>query len=156
MNPYQRAVLRLGRTRLFAWLGPRLFDPIDRYARGHPIPATTLGTTLPLVYLTTTGRRSGDDRTIPLLGISTDETGTLVAGTNWGRHEDPGWVHNVRANPEAILDAGYGPIPVRAREVTGDEWNSQWARCTAVWPGYEQYRMRSGRDIALFVLEPLS
>ena len=119
MNPYQRFALGFGRPRLFAWLGRTLVRPYDSYSKGRRIPDSPLGTDLPLVYLTTTGHRSGVPSTIPLLAIPSDEGGTIIVGTNWGRPQRPDWVGNLRANPTAVLERDDVATGVTASPVVG-------------------------------------
>lgn len=151
MNPYQRFAIGFGRTRLFAWLGQTVVRPYDSYSRGRRIPDSTLGTDLPLVYLTTTGRRSGLPSTIPLLAIPSDEGGTIIVGTNWGRPKRPDWVGNLSANPTAVLERDGVAAGVTASRVAAADFDRYWDRFNEIWP-YETYRKRSGRDPVMFVL----
>ena len=153
MNPYRRLMRRLGRARLLAWLGPRVLTPFDQLSHGKRIPDTTLGLGLPLVYLTTKGRRTGLDRTVPLLGIPHDDGGTVVPGTNWGSPHHPAWVHNLRSEARATLELDGASIDVIATPIEGSEYEQYWQRFTAIWPGYDDYRRRAHRTIALYVLE---
>lgn len=153
MNLYERMARQIGRTGAFGWLGPRLITPLDQFSHARHLPDSTFGTTLPLVYLTTKGRRSGLDRTVPLLGIPSESGSTVVAGTNWGRPNHPDWVHNLRSNPQAVLERSGITFQVVARSVAGAEHDRYWSRFTTVWPGYEGYRARAPRSIPLFVLE---
>jgi len=151
MNPYQRFVVLFGRTRMLAWLGRTFVRPFDSYSRGRRLPDSTLGTDLPLVHLTTTGRRSGLPSIIPLLEIPSDEGGTVIVGTNWGRPERPDWVANLQANPTAVLERDGVATDVIASTIVGSEFDRYWARFNEIWP-YETYRKRSGRDPVMFVL----
>jgi len=153
MNPYETFARQIGRTRLLAWLGPRLFTRFDLYARRTGMPDSTSGTNFPLVYLTTTRRRSGEPRTVPLLGIPADDGGTVVAGTNWGGPQDPGWVHNLRVDPHAVLERAGETIDVTARPVEGPDYDRYWSQFVDMFPGYASYRTRTDRPFALFVLE---
>jgi hypothetical protein len=65
VNPYAAAVRRLGRTRAFAWVFSRVLPPIDARFSRRRRSLTSLGTDFPLCYLTTTGRRTGEERTVP-------------------------------------------------------------------------------------------
>lgn len=117
------------------------------------MPDSTLGTNFPLVYVTTTGRRSGEPRTVPLLGIPADDGGTVVAGSNWGGSQDPGWVHNLRADAHAVLERSGESIDVIARPVVGRDYDRYWSQFVDVFPGYASYETRTVRRFALFVLE---
>ncbi len=154
MNPYARMVRRFGRTKVFAWLGPRFITPFDTVTHDHHLPHSNLGTQLPIAYLTTTGRHTGSEHTVPLLFVPGDGAAVVVAGTNWGRHREPGWVHNLRADPRAILERDDTTTTVVARPLSGREYDRYWELLTDLWPAYDVYRRRAGREVAAFALEP--
>jgi deazaflavin-dependent oxidoreductase (nitroreductase family) len=100
------------------------------------------------IHLTATGRRSGASRTVTLYAF-TDGKGLVVVGSRGGAARHPAWVHNLRAEPHAIVARG------RAREVTGAEERSRlWQLVTEAFPLYASYQRRTERTIPLFVLEP--
>lgn len=154
MNPYAAAVRTLGRTRGFAWLGSRVLPALDRpFARSARSP-TSLGTGFPLCYLTVAGRRSGLPRTVPLLHVADGDRVALIA-SNWGRAGHPAWALNLDAAAAAEITVGGRTRPVRARRATADERERYWNEAVAFWPGYEGYRRRAGREIRVYVLDPL-
>jgi deazaflavin-dependent oxidoreductase (nitroreductase family) len=153
VNPYAGTVRALGRTRAFAWAFSRLLPPIDaRFARRRR-SLTSLGTGFPLCYLTTTGRRTGEPRTVPLLHVADGERVVLVA-SNWGRRSHPAWALNLDAHPDARVAVGGVERRYGARRATTEEEIRYWRRAVEVWPGYGDYRERAGREIRMFVLEP--
>lgn len=83
MNLYERTLIRFGHTRGFASFGQKVLTPIDRRMRGRKYSISTLGTNFPLCYLTTTGRKSGEPRTVPLLCVETGDA-VAVVGSNFG------------------------------------------------------------------------
>ena len=103
--------------------------------------------------MTTTGRRSGEPRTVTLYGF-VDGDGIVIVGSLGGSARNPAWVHNLRAEPSARLKAGTSTRPVRAREVSGTERDRLWDLVTAAFPLYATYQRRTKRTIPLFVLEP--
>ncbi|WP_456318997.1 nitroreductase family deazaflavin-dependent oxidoreductase [Amycolatopsis aidingensis] len=106
---------------------------------------------LPSVRLRTTGRRSGLARATNLLCLP--RAGELVlVGSNWGRRHDPGWTHNLRANPTATVWRGRRVLPVRAREAEGAEYDRLWRELLEFWPGYEMERQIAGRRLPIFIL----
>jgi deazaflavin-dependent oxidoreductase (nitroreductase family) len=110
---------------------------------------------LPVVMLTTTGAKSGEPRTVPILGLPTDD-GIAVIASNFGQHRHPGWYYNLRANPEAEV-AVNGSRRQRVRAVEADEQRREriWQAGLKVYPGFDQYARRaSHRRISVFVLEP--
>ena len=152
MNPYAGVVRRLGRTRAFAWLAARVLPPIDvRFSRrGRSL--TSLGTDFPLCYLTTTGRRTGEPRTVPLLHVSDGDRIVLIA-SNWGRRRHPAWSLNLDAAPEARVAVNGIERRYRARRATREERERYWREAVRIWPGYDDYRARAGREIRVFVLD---
>ena len=155
MTAYRRLLQQMGRTRWFAWMGRRIFTPIDK-AFGTRLPTpTTLGTGLPVLHLVTTGRTSGTLRSSPLLYLA-DGDRFVVAGTNFGTKHHPGWSYNLDANPRAIVERrGLAPEEVVARRATEEEVVGYWPRFVDVWAGYDAYRERaSHREIRVYVLEP--
>ena len=110
---------------------------------------------VPTVRLTTVGRRSGIRRETQLLCLPLPGA-VVVVGSNWGRPRDPGWVHNLRACPDATVTIGGRAIPVRAREVTGAEYERLWPRLLRYWPGYGAERKWAGRRLPVLVLDFVS
>jgi len=108
---------------------------------------------MPLCFLTTTGRKSGEPRTVPLLFIATDNGGPAVAATNFGRQTHPAWALNLEATPAAIFEVGGVSRTVTARRASGDEVAELWPRFDGIWPAYEEYREIAHRDIKVFILE---
>lgn len=105
------------------------------------------------VRLTTTGRRSGEPRTVTLYGYETPEGALVITGSWGGKARDPAWAHNLRANPNATVGVGREERPVVAREVVGKERETLWALVTREFSLYESYQRRTKRLIPLFVLE---
>jgi deazaflavin-dependent oxidoreductase (nitroreductase family) len=142
---------RLGRHRWFAVVG-RAYVPLDRLVarltRGRVV---ALG--LPSLLITTTGRRSGEPRTQPLL-YTADGDAFVVIGSNWGQQQQPAWTANLLAQPDAVVTVHGIQIPVRARHVRGAERDRLWARLLDLWPAYAEYETRAGgRELRVFLLE---
>jgi len=156
-NAVQRALRRFAASGPGAWLFARVLYRIDR-----PIYRATLGrhtlasllSGIPVVMITTTGARSGQPRTVPVLGLPTAD-GFAVIASNFGQQRHPGWYFNLRANPEGSFAVGGTSHRFRAVEVEGDRRREIWALGLRVYPGWSQYERRaSNRQIAVFVLEP--
>ena len=107
----------------------------------------------PILLLTTVGRKSGRRLTRPLSYLPDGERFVLV-GSNGGRPNDPGWVHNLRARPEAAVQVGPRLLGVRARFATPEEEAVLWPRLLAQTPLWDQYREKTSRPIPLVILEP--
>lgn len=107
---------------------------------------------LPQCLLTTTGRKSGQARTVTLLYAKRDGALILV-GSNFGQHNDPAWALNLEANPKAVVTIDDVATDMVARPVTDhDERETIWQQMYSIWPAYHAYRGRSGRDIKIFAL----
>jgi deazaflavin-dependent oxidoreductase (nitroreductase family) len=157
MGSWQQSMQRFGRTRAFAAVHKRI-APFDgwlfRVSRGRLSTARLVG--VEQVLLTTTGRKSGLPRTVPLVCIRDDDGHGIVVGSNYGQERDPAWALNLLANPDAALQpaGGGAEVPVRARVAEGDERARLWERIVRTWPAYDTYAERTSRDIRVFVLEP--
>ncbi|WP_208026232.1 nitroreductase family deazaflavin-dependent oxidoreductase [Amycolatopsis acidicola] len=106
---------------------------------------------LPSLRLTTTGRKSGLERSTNLLYFP-DHDRIVLVGSNWGRERDPGWTFNLRANPEATVGVRGREFPVHAQALKGEDYDRMWARLLEFWPGYEMERVAAGRELPIFVL----
>jgi len=127
--------------------------PIDaRFARRRR-SLTSLGTALPLCYLTTTGRRTGRRRTVPLLHVA-DGDRVIVIASNWGRRSHPSWALNLEADGAARVVVDGVERSYKARRATPHEEARHWPQAVAFWPGYDSYRVRARRELRMFVLEP--
>jgi deazaflavin-dependent oxidoreductase (nitroreductase family) len=157
-NPIQRALRRFAASGPGSWLFARLLDhldrPVYRLTRGrHSFASLVSG--LPVVMLTTTGARSRQRRTVPLLALPTPR-GMAVIASNFGQDRHPAWYHNLRADPHGELSIRGTSERVRAVEVDGEERERIWQHGLAVYPGWAQYEARaSNRRIRVLVLEPL-
>jgi deazaflavin-dependent oxidoreductase (nitroreductase family) len=156
-NPWNALITRLGRQKWFATTFKGIAPHIDRFLgriTGGRVFLLT-GTGLPTLLLTTTGRKSGQQRTVPLL-YARYQGALLVVGSNWGQPHAPAWALNLLANPEATVAVHGKSGPVRARVLEGQERELVWTTILTVsWPGYENYAERSGRHIPIFALEPV-
>lgn len=108
----------------------------------------------PVLLLTTTGRRSGQPRTAPVIYMRTEDGGLVVIGSNAGNERAPAWALNLAATPEAEVEVGADRSSARARIAADEERADLWRRMTERYPGFDDYTERTGRDIKVFVLEP--
>jgi F420H(2)-dependent quinone reductase len=107
----------------------------------------------PVLLLTTTGRKSGEPRTAPVVYLA-DGDRHVVIGSNAGNPRMPAWALNLRANPEAEVEVYADRRPVRARVAEGEERAELWRRMNEQYAGFDDYRARTDREIWVFVLEP--
>jgi deazaflavin-dependent oxidoreductase (nitroreductase family) len=154
-NLIQRGVRRLIATRPAARALARTIHHIDgavmRASSGRATAGALL-TGLPLITLTTTGAKSGQPRSVPLVGIPDGERLILIA-SNWGQARHPAWYHNIKANPAVTVTRGGESRPYVAKELTGAAREAAWARAVALYRGYRGYAERAGREIPVVVVE---
>ena len=156
-NPFYRFMRSFAAIRPVSWLFARTFHHIDRPVfrlTGGKHTFASLVTGLPVVMLTTTGAKSGEKRTLPLLGLPDGER-TVVIASNYGRLHHPSWYYNLRRHPEATLSVGGETRKVVAREVEGEERERSGAGASHVYPGWRGYERRAaGRRIPVMALSP--
>ena len=105
--------------------------------------------------LTTTGRRSGLERSV-MVGYFVDEANLVTMAMNgWGEGE-PAWWLNLQANPDALVELRDGPHPVTGHAAVGDERERLWARWQGIDNDLDAYAARRGTETAVVVLEPRS
>ncbi|HUA74035.1 MAG TPA: nitroreductase family deazaflavin-dependent oxidoreductase [Solirubrobacteraceae bacterium] len=107
------------------------------------------GTTI--LLLTTRGRRSGEERTTPLIHRTDGERFVIVASKG-GTPENPSWYENLRADPHATIEVKGETIPVTAATAAGEERERLWRLMAEVWPDYDAYQARTEREIPVVVL----
>ncbi len=129
-------------------------DHVERYERSGGTEATTIRG-MPVVVLTSRGRRTGKLRKSPLMRVE-HEGAYAVVGSIGGAPKNPVWVYNLRANPDVTLQDGPSVHDMTAREVMGAEREEWWKHATAAYPPYDEYQAKTERIIPVFVLEPRS
>jgi deazaflavin-dependent oxidoreductase (nitroreductase family) len=105
------------------------------------------------LLLTTTGRRTGQQRTTPLI-FARDGEDCLVVASVGGGPKHPAWYLNLQANPEAEIQVRGERIRVRARTASDVEKPRLWKVVAAQWPNYDVYQQRTERVIPVVVLSP--
>ena len=128
----------------------KLNVPIYRLTRGRLMGKVGQA---PVLLLTSTGRRSAQPRTAPVLYLADGER-VVVIGSNAGNERAPAWSHNLKANPDAEVQIRGERRQVRARVAEGEERVELWRKMNEQYAGFEDYDERTSRDIAVFVLEP--
>jgi deazaflavin-dependent oxidoreductase (nitroreductase family) len=115
---------------------------------GHRFPGAP-----PMLLLDHVGAKSGTLRTSPLVYGRDAESFILVASKG-GYPKNPGWLHNLKANPDTTIQVGSKRLAVRARVANPEERKRLWPLMVKVYGGYEDYRRRTEREIPLVILEP--
>jgi deazaflavin-dependent oxidoreductase (nitroreductase family) len=107
---------------------------------------------LPNLNLTVRGKKSGVERTTPLLCVPDGDT-ILIAGSYFGGPKMPLWVGNLRATGgEARVEYGRETFAVHAKELSGEERAAAWRTMLTTWPNYAKYEERTDRTIPVFRL----
>jgi deazaflavin-dependent oxidoreductase (nitroreductase family) len=140
-----------------SWLFARLLHRIDRrfyqLTRGR-YTFSSLLSGLPVVMLTTVGAKTGQRRTVPVLGLPTQDTLAIIA-SNFGQDRHPAWYHNLRRHHDADIVVNGMHQRVEAVEAKGQRRAEIWEEGLRVYPGFGQYERRAAhREIAVFVLQP--
>jgi len=107
---------------------------------------------LPVLLLTTKGRKTGTPRTKALMYLPKGDDFVVIA-SYLGEPKHPAWWLNLSADPDATIQIGKQSIAVRARETDGQERESLWQEVVARQGDYEEYRKRTDRRIPVVVLE---
>ena len=109
---------------------------------------------MPVLLLTTTGRRTGKPRTTPLTFLR-DATDLVVIASNGGSDRTPDWCLNLERNPRAVVQIGAEKLAVTARTASAAERERLWVEVTAAYSGYARYQERTAREIPVLLLSPL-
>jgi deazaflavin-dependent oxidoreductase (nitroreductase family) len=107
----------------------------------------------PALLLTTTGRRSGNPTTTPLIFGRDGENVVLVASQG-GAPEHPGWYRNLVKDPRVEVQIKGDRLSGRARTAEGEERERLWRAMAEIWPHYDEYATRTDREIPVVVVEP--
>ena len=108
---------------------------------------------MPVLLLTTTGRRSGKARTTPLTFFR-DGTDLVVIASNGGADRPPAWSLNLQQTPRAVVEIGTDQLVVTARLASERERERLWVVVTATYAGYARYQERTTRRIPVVLLTP--
>ena len=145
--------IRIGAISWMPKLLPQIvwFDKtLQRATRGRVTVLDIAG--LPGLNLTVKGKKSGIERTTPLLCVPDGDT-ILIAGSYFGGPKMPLWVGNLRAaGGGAKVDYGKQTFPVQATELYDADRAEAWETMLKSWPNYAKYEERTDRTIPIFRL----
>lgn len=155
-NAFHRAMQRLGSTRPGAWFFSKTLAPADRVLgtlTNGRITVPAIMARLPVLVLTSTGRKTKQPRQTHLIAVPFDDKLALL-GTNFGQAATPTWVLNLEADARATVTHRGVTRPVVARPATDVESREVLANSAAFYPGYAKYRQRiTARRLRIFILE---
>ena len=151
-GPVGRVVQKVAGSPAFARIAPPIITPLDklvhRLSGGRLLLSKGL---VPVLVLTTTGARSGEPRSVPLACVPHDDVIYLV-GSNFGREKHPAWTGNLLRTPRAEVSLDGETFAVDARLLTDEEKAEVWPLLLEMWPTYDRYVERSGRNLRVFRL----
>ena len=156
-NPLRRALRSSAGWKPVSLFYARTLHLLDqavfRLTRGRATFTSWLAD-LPVAWLTTTGAKSGAQRTSPVLAIPAGEGRLVVIASNYGQQRNPSWYHNLRADPRTRVLFDGTEREMTARELEGDERDRWYERGIEIYPGWIQYRKRAPRRIPVIELSP--
>jgi deazaflavin-dependent oxidoreductase (nitroreductase family) len=151
-----------GFPRPMAWLASRkwgrtlarsLYTPADKLVYKITRGRRGLSPGSSVLLLTTTGRKTGQPRQVPVLYLE-DGPNLWVVASNYGVERHPAWSANLLAHPDASVNVRGRDRPVRARLGSEEEMKALWPRLLELYPAWEAYASWTDRSFRLFCLEP--
>ena len=110
---------------------------------------------MPMLALTTTGARTGNQHTVQLRPFPDGDNAWLIVASFGGAAKHPAWFVNMAKNPDKVwAEIGNRMLKVRPLSLTGAEREQAWARITAAAPGYAGYQLKTDREIPIVRLTP--
>jgi deazaflavin-dependent oxidoreductase (nitroreductase family) len=109
----------------------------------------------PVLLLNTVGRKTGKQRTTPLLYLKDGDNLVLVA-SNGGAPSHPVWWLNLRAAPQAEVEVGRQKLRVTARQADPQEHQRIWPLLVNMYPSYAEYQKKTTREIPVVILQPMA
>lgn len=107
----------------------------------------------PLLLLHSTGARTGEVRTSPMMYLK-DGDRYLVFASKAGADTNPAWYHNLKAHPQARIEVGDDTVEVTAVELTGQERDDRYREQAELYPGFADYEKKTTRVIPVVALVP--
>lgn len=147
--------------RPLAWLAGRkwgrnlavaIFTPLDKLVYRLTRGRRGLSPSQSVLLLTTTGRKTGEPRRVPVLYLRDGERFWVVA-SGYGKPRHPAWSSNLLANPDAVVHVRGRAVDVRARLASDEEGAALWPRLLKLYPTWETYATWTDRSFRIFCLE---
>lgn len=108
---------------------------------------------VPTLLLTTRGRKSGKLRRTALIYGKDGEERYLLVASKGGAPEHPSWYLNLSEHPEVEVQVGADKFAARARTADAREKPHLWQVMASIWPDYDGYQKKTGRDIPVVIVE---
>lgn len=152
---YSKFINWFSTTAVGRWIAIQLaarLDPVLYKLSGGRL--TTVGPqVIPQLVLTSTGRKSGQKRSVQL-GFTADGSDYLIVASNFGGKNHPGWSYNLDANPNAEVQVAADIKDVIASRISDEEKEALWPRISTTIPQMKSYRVRTDRNIKVYRLQP--
>ena len=156
MGNLMHAASRIVTSRPVTWLYLHVFPHVDRALLGLSRGWLSVSLGAPVLLLETTGARSGEKRSTPLV-YATHRGAIVLIASNGGSPHNPAWYFNIRAHPQVQCTIRGKKRAYTARVLDGHERDDAWQRATEMFPGYATYAARAeSREIPLIVLSPVA
>jgi len=127
-------------------------EHVDRYLATDGAEGHEWNGDVKALLLTTTGRKTGEERISPLI-YGRDGDDYLVVASKGGHPQPPAWYLNLVENPTVTVQVGADRFTAHARTATAEEKPRVWSTMTAIWPAYDDYQAKTEREIPVVVLE---
>ena len=108
---------------------------------------------LGVLLLTTTGRKTGKVRTVPL-GFLRDNENYVIIASNMGADSNPGWYFNVQSNPQVTIQVDDHEMKATAKTADADTRKRLWEQLVKISPRYGTYETKTSREIPMVILTP--
>lgn len=136
--PYLKVFSSLN-EKVYRWTGGRVLGKLN----GHDVCLVTM-----------TGAKSGKKRVIPLMHVPYKD-GVIIVASQGGAPKNPVWFNNLVAHPDIEVQYKNNKMKLRARRADSEEKQAVWPVCCEHYPDYDIYQNRTGRDIPVFICEPV-
>jgi deazaflavin-dependent oxidoreductase (nitroreductase family) len=150
---FPRAAAWFASHRWGMWISKNVYTPVDKLVYRLTGGRRGLSPARTVLLLTTTGRKSGLPRQVPVLYLQ-DGANVWVMASNYGQPRHPAWSANLLSDPDATIRVGRSERAVRARLASPEEKKALWPRLVELYPAWEAYKGWADRDFRLFCLEP--
>jgi deazaflavin-dependent oxidoreductase (nitroreductase family) len=107
-----------------------------------------------VLLLSTTGRKTGKERTVPVMYIEDDKGHPVVTASFGGAPKHPAWFTNIESNPTVSYQIGDRKVQARAEVLPGPERDKMWQTLTSKYPGFAEYQTKTSRVIPMVALRP--
>lgn len=105
-----------------------------------------------LLLLTTTGKKTGKSRTVPLMFIEDDQSRPVIAASFGGAPADPAWFSNIKNSPSVRYQIGDREVQATAEILPGPERDRMWGILKSKYPNYGEYEKKTSRVIPMVAL----